>query len=193
MNDEYEYEYEYEYQPPKVHYTATPIKTVDDNWIALKQEQQQYEITQPIIKTNNIVAFVYANEQFQKGSLKLNVKRQDLKQELKKFNFTFKTEQPSGVIQQHYKLWDLLKTLACYNSWQLDRAYIYKPNNNEESTSEISLFRITQEYDSQYILIVNDWVFNLRSKLEANLVLSTVWKDRIKINDYCEQLQGMLK
>lgn len=193
MNDEYEYEYEYEYQPPKVHYTATPIKTVDDNWIALKQEQQQYEITQPIIKTNNIVAFVYANEQFQKGSLKLNVKRQDLKQELKKFNFTFKTEQPSGVIQKHYKLWDLLKTLACYNSWQLDRAYIYKPNNNEESTSEISLFRITQEYDSQYILIVNDWVFNLRSKLEANLVLSTVWKDRIKINDYCEQLQGMLK
>ena len=194
MSDQYEYEYEYEYRTPQQeHQKFVPKKTEDTNWDLLKQEQlEPYKVTAPIIKCSNIVGYVYSNAHFMQGSLKLNVKRQDLTQELLKFNFAFNTNQSNGISQQHYKLWDLIKSLANYNQWTIASALIYKPNNNEYTTKEISLFKITQEYNSQYILVANDLVFVLRSRLETNLILSTVWRDRINYDDFCLQLLGKL-
>ena len=187
MSDEYEYEYEY--TPEQAHnYTFKPKKTVDNNWELLKQQQLETVVTQqPIILASNIKAYIYSDD-FVRGTIKMKATRADKTQEVLRFNLTFDTNQPNGVSQQHYKIWDLLKTLASVNNWTVDRAFIYKPNDNETWTTEISLFRLKERDLHQYFLLVNDQVFVMRSQLEANLVLSTEWRDRQHIDGFYNQL-----
>ena len=192
MSDEYEYQYEY-WPDSGEQIPTVSKKTVDHNWNQLRAETAtDQEPLPPIERVSNVRAYVYSDS-FRRGSLSLKTRRGQKQAETERFNFDFVTVQPQGVSQQHYAVWDLLKSLAATRSWRLERAEIYEPYNNENTTREISLFRISQRFDQEYILLVNPWAFVVDWRLETNQVLTTRWQDRRRQADFELDLQNQLR
>jgi len=166
--------------PTPVMQINVPQPPVDDNWLALKAEQQQApsEPTPSIDKITQVSVKLYDSGT---GNIRFNCYRG---KEMTEMSLNFERDSSIGLRQQQSRVWDALLTLSAYSDYMPRRARLYTPYTNDHNR-EIAYFELWYEGEIIWNCVCLDCYLLECKQLEYqdHITYTAAWRSRIP----CEQ------